>query len=529
MKGNNKGIFYGVLYVASLIYLVYAMLEFRKELIVLGSAVALNLFMTGIVVNALAVFVKSYQQKQNMLLESRLSELMNQMSGEDGDENSEILALRENTHYIKKIGEALGGFEDELIENQRKHNALLQRVITTQTKATKVLVKYNEINANKIVSGVNAQTRDISENIGNQTAAFEKQLSGLSSGLEKTVADNMGNVSGEVRRIGENVIRIANQPAPAPQMPPMMMPQMPMMPMMQQPMPMQPMQTQQAMPMGGVPQMPMDQGVGISSPQPETNMPQSFMEQAQVEAPSDMAVSGDSLDELNSVSLGDFENVSDIDASDALSGVSEEDVKAAEEMLSAEDTSAAEELLTNDNIMAALSPEPEKAEGLPGDDGGLLSQDDVSALFAALEGGESEPEPVKEEPVAKVEPEPVKEEPQVDLAAAGIPDDPNAQLSPDQIAALFAQAGGSEPEPEPVKEEPAVDLAAAGIPDDPNAQLSPDQIAALFAQAGGASEPEPEPVKEESAVDLAAAGIPDDPNAQLSPDQIAALFAQANG
>ncbi len=522
MKGNNRSIFYGVLYVASLIYLVYAMLEFRKELVVLGSAVALNLFMTGIVVNALAVFVKNYQQKQNMLLESRLSELMTQMAGADPDEDGELLALKENTHYIKKIGEALGGFEDELIENQRKHNALLQRVITTQTKATKVLVKYNEINANKIVSGVNGQTRQLEESLNDQTQALEKELSGLTSGIEKTMSDNLGNVNMEVRRIGENVIRIANTPAPGPQVQPMMMPQMPMMPMMQQPMPpmgqapMQGMNPMPQMPMGGQDMSTMPMADQDMRTVPLTGFDQDMKTVPLTEefATPDMAVSGDALGDLSSVALGDmetFENVpEDID-------VPEEDVKAAEEMLSAEDTTAADDLLSNDDIAAVLaaaeSKEPEvevasepavsepekpaepevKAEpAAPADDGGLLSQDDVAALFASLEGGAAEPEATPEpskEAEPEPEPEPVKEEPAVDLAAAGVPDDPNAQLSPDQIAALFAQAGGGapepEPEPEPVKEEPAVDLAAAGIPDDPNAQLSPDQIAALFAQANG--------------------------------------------
>ena len=110
-----------------------------------------------------------------------------------------------------------------------------------------------------------------------------------------------------------------------------------------------------------------------------------------------------------------------------------------------------------------------------------------------------EPEPVAEpEPIPA--PEPVAEA--VQPAAEPAPD-PNRSLSPDEIAALFANMGNdsepeakeeSVPEPEPeVTEEPVaaetteapVDTAPP-MPDlsDPNKTLSPDEIAALFANMG---------------------------------------------
>lgn len=71
---------------------------------------------------------------------------------------------------------------------------------------------------------------------------------------------------------------------------------------------------------------------------------------------------------------------------------------------------------------------------------------------------------------------------------------------------------------------------------DPNKQLSPDEIAALFAQAAPASEPEPSPsdepdislddiIDDKTEESSPTAAVSDDPNKQLSPEEIAALFA----
>lgn len=149
---------------------------------------------------------------------------------------------------------------------------------------------------------------------------------------------------------------------------------------------------------------------------------------------------------------------------------------------------------------------------------------------------DSEPEvEVTPEPEATPVPEP-EQEPVVEEEKPPMPDlsDPNKQMSPDDIAALFANMAGEEAakeaEPE-VTSEPVVEEEKPPMPDlsDPNKQMSPDDIAALFANMAGeetAAEPEaapePEPVVEEEKPPM-----PDlsDPNKQLSADEIAALFA----
>ena len=155
-----------------------------------------------------------------------------------------------------------------------------------------------------------------------------------------------------------------------------------------------------------------------------------------------------------------------------------------------------------------------------------------------------EPEPVVEASVP-VEPEPIVEESVVEEKPP-MPDlsDPNKKMSPDEIAALFANMSGDAPkeevkeEPKPVEPEPAVEEPVAEekppMPDlsDPNKTMSPDEIAALFANmSDDAPKQEDKPVEPEPIVEEPAAEekppMPDlsDPNKTLSPDEIAALFA----
>ena len=114
--------------------------------------------------------------------------------------------------------------------------------------------------------------------------------------------------------------------------------------------------------------------------------------------------------------------------------------------------------------------------------------------------------------------------------------DPNKKLSPEEIAAMFANADSvSAPEEveEPVVDsepeivaEPAVEEVSP-MPDlpDPNKKLSQEEIAAIFANADDSmSEPADEPV---AASEPEIPPMPDlsDPNKKLSDDEIAALIA----
>ena len=175
---------------------------------------------------------------------------------------------------------------------------------------------------------------------------------------------------------------------------------------------------------------------------------------------------------------------------------------------------------------------------------------------------DNEPEVVVDEPVMDSEPEVVVDEPVVDSEpeaatesaveeVSPMPDlsDPNKKLSPEEIAAMFANADSvSAPEAveEPVVDsepeivaEPAVEEVSP-MPDlpDPNKKLSPEEIVAMFANADSVSVPEaveepvvdsePEIVAEPAVEEVSPMPDLPDPNKKLSQEEIAAIFANAD-
>lgn len=157
------------------------------------------------------------------------------------------------------------------------------------------------------------------------------------------------------------------------------------------------------------------------------------------------------------------------------------------------------------------SPEPEILPDIPEEEN-LKPEEDLPVM-AADEIIPPDPEEAIEEAEELVEPDPIPEDAIVEEAndenlpeeeLSPMPDlsDPNRAMSPDEIAALFANMGNDdnadkagepveetvEPEdiPEPIEEPEAVKEAPLQPeePADPNKALSPDEIAALFASMG---------------------------------------------
>lgn len=159
----------------------------------------------------------------------------------------------------------------------------------------------------------------------------------------------------------------------------------------------------------------------------------------------------------------------------------------------------------------SMEPDPEILPDIPEGEG--FEPEEEPPVMAADEIIPPDPEESIEEAEELVEPDPIPEDAIVEEAndenlpeeeLSPMPDlsDPNRAMSPDEIAALFANMGNDdnadkagepveetvEPEdiPEPIEEPEAVKEAPLQPeePADPNKALSPDEIAALFASMG---------------------------------------------
>lgn len=159
----------------------------------------------------------------------------------------------------------------------------------------------------------------------------------------------------------------------------------------------------------------------------------------------------------------------------------------------------------------SMEPDPEILPDIPEEES--FEPEEEPPVMAADEIIPPDPEESIEEAEELVEPDPIPEDAIVEEANDGnlpeeelspMPDlsDPNRAMSPDEIAALFANMGNDdnadkagepveemvEPEdiPEPIEEPEAVKEAPLQPeePADPNKALSPDEIAALFASMG---------------------------------------------
>lgn len=159
----------------------------------------------------------------------------------------------------------------------------------------------------------------------------------------------------------------------------------------------------------------------------------------------------------------------------------------------------------------SMEPDPEILPDIPEEES--FEPEEEPPVMAADEIIPPDPEESIEEAEELVEPDPIPEDAIVEEAndenlpeeeLSPMPDlsDPNRAMSPDEIAALFANMGNDdnadkagepveetvEPEdiPEPIEEPEAVKEAPLQPeePADPSKALSPDEIAALFASMG---------------------------------------------
>lgn len=496
-KQDNRLAFSIIAALMSGIALIYILIRIPQILFAVIGVSVVFLITTFIAIQNIISFSMMKSKSFNIQVQNCTDQLATQI---DEINEAQSNLAKATFLYTKQAANRVTTLENHYTESQEALFRNLTSISAAQTKSTKLMIRYNQNNTQKLVSALKEVRNSLNETMiqgfdqiqpdnGEVVSTLVDIVTFLKSqpnNLDQTMGLQLNNVAHELQNISNSIQRA--------QIPVATMPQMQMAP------------------------APMTQAVNVAP-----------AEEVKTEAKAEAMVnSEDVMTEEPVVDMHkDHLDSSDLDElfGDLAEPVEETMEEVAEDTNkeTLEDVSVAVEEIAED---ASTDTDPNKQ----------LSPDEIAALFAA-----AEPTPKKEEPdTTTVSPDADTEEtPTVSLS-----DDPNKQLSPDEIAALFAAAEPSPKKEEPVdtiteeesftptftvvgKEDESVETAEEApatigdLTDDPNRQLSPDEIAALFAAAEPAPKKE-EPKKEEP---IAVTPISDDPNKQLSPDEIAALFA----
>ena len=537
-KQDNKLVLSVLAALAAGIALIYTLIMYHNIIFAVAGMSAVFLITACILTQNIITFITMRNKSMNVQIKNLVDDLSSQL---ENMSSSQAQIGKATYLYTKQTAKAVTALEGNYAESQEALYRNLTSLSNAQNKATKLMIKYDQNNTMKLIATVKEIRNQLSEtmvqgfdqiqpNNDEVVAALQTivdYLKTLPNGVDQAMGLQLNNVAHELQNISNSIQRV----------------QFPVQNMMQ-----------------GMPVTPSMPEQSFAVPEAPVNTASSMMEFGTADLSSDlepkavMEPAADALKEtdtsvaetVDSSEETDVEVAETVDSSgktdadiietnDALTDVINDDTIYSD-AIEAEAASVNEEMMKNDiaeaanqnesqTIVAVTNEEP--AVSTIDDPNKQLSADEIAALFAAAEPAPSKPEPA---------PEPDEEEPftptftvvgkSTDELPEEEPVDPNKQLSPDEIAALFAAA---DPAPkkaeksETPKEEP---VSVAPVSDDPNKQLSPDEIAALFAAAEPAPKAE-EPTEtpaEEQPVNVTP--VSDDPNKQLSPEEIAALFAQ---
>lgn len=496
-KQDNKLAFLVLATLTTGIGLIYTLIMYPDIFFAVIGMSVLFLISAFVLTKDIIIFATMKNKSLNVQIRDCVDGISNQLEAMNG---VQAQIGKATFLYTKKAAQSVATLENNYTESQEALYKNLVSLSNAHNKATKLMIKYDQSNTTKVISTLKdlrtqlndtmiqgfdqLQTPDNTE-VVNTLGEIVEYLKSQSGTMDEALGLQLTNIAQELQNVSNSIQNIQFVQPEISQTIPQDIPTMSSV------------QTSE-------PDMENEQ-INLEHHELEINIPE--MEAA-----------------VNAVET-------DID-------IPEMEPIAEEPEITAADTSDAEAMEAEPvqpEIIAEKPAEPEPVVPETKDINAKMSDDEIAALFASAEPvAKKESEPAdnttedteeaftptftvvgkSDEEVAEEE---VEEEPASNVTTIGdLGGDPNKQLSPDEIAALFASA-----EPAPKKEEKPVaaePVATAPVSDDPNKQLSPDEIAALFASAEPA--PKKEPVKVQP--------VSSDPNKQLSPDEIAALFAASS-
>lgn len=474
--------------------LVYTLIMYRSILFAVVGTSVLFLITAFILTKNLIAFSSMKSKSINVHIKNGIDDISTQLEMMN---SAQSRIGKANYIRAKQTAEILAQLENNYAESQMALYKNLSSLSNLQSKATRLMIKYDQNNTTQLVSTIKDMRNQLNETMiqgfdqiqaPNNTEIISileditAYLKSQPEGMDQELSMHLGNIAQELQNISNDVRQIE---IPAPTI----------------------MQT-----------------IPVSSTEQDKSKAsnEKFAE--------DMI--NDSLSGINTTETTD--PIADMTVKNDIESFGEFREEPVDSLLEeiATDSIPAEELPDIITEEADVSDTPMDTI-LNKDPNSMLSMDEITALATA---NTSEPEPeIKKEAftaVDKTSPDTVKKPSAASSTADSTrisgnnsDNDQNKSLSADEIAALF-NAADPAPKKEKKKEAPAKTSSAKVEPsnNDTGKQLSADEIAALFAAAEPAPKKE-EDIPQEKVAETTLESIPTDPNKQLSADEIAALFS----
>ena len=511
-KPENKLAFSVLATLTTGIALVYTFIMFHRIVFAVIGAGILFLITAYILTQNIIAYITMRNKSMNVQIKNYIDDISHQLETMNGEQSR----LGKATYlYTRQAAEKVSNLENNYTESQAALYKNLSTITNTQNKATKLMIKYDLNNTTKLISTIKDMRNHLSETmvqgfdqiqpnnddvvavLNDIVSYLKSQPQQVNQGLSiqlNNVAHELQNISTSIQQVQVPANTVPTQASVNP--------------------------TNYSAPSYTTADVVNTETVPTAATFDQEPVPEATNVITEEAVMPETIMTEEAVPTQETASTDITENVTDtIPSVDTIEETITPDISAADIPATENTSEASANTVTDDTVAepteAAVAENP--ADDIPASDNisgiegkssnDMLSADEIAALFAA-----ADPTPKKEEPVTEEEEpftptftvvgkstDPVEEaEEPAKVATIGdvlASDDPNRQLSPDEIAALFA---ASEPTPksdeeariEEQKMDEALAAQAAAAPtvtpvsDDPNKQLSPDEIAALFASLG---------------------------------------------
>lgn len=221
---NNSFVLSGLLFLTTLIALVYCFINYNHSLLIIlcaGSFFILGSYFFLINVNNL---IRSMQTSSQMQIRNGFNDVSNILE----TINSENTKLSKATYlYVKQASNKI----DLINTNDKIYNdrlvSTIQNMSSAQAKATKVLIKYNDSNTNKLISSMNESKTSLSnvylqgfdqlqsdnDSLVNIVSQLQNLVTNSSNTSTSTLALQLKDVTNELHKIADSINHINLVPA----------------------------------------------------------------------------------------------------------------------------------------------------------------------------------------------------------------------------------------------------------------------------------------------------------------------------